>query len=170
MKIFITGLPTSGKSYLLKELSNNRLNLDCFDLDHLIETQLGGNLSEWILKNSLQKFRELEKRILSEIKCSGCIIALGGGTLTDDQLFSQLVNDSSHYWIYIESHIPTVAKALLKDMSRPHHKLYATPSELERELELRVKNFQLLPPERTLKVIDIKEISSIAEWVDALRP
>ncbi len=89
MKIILIGFKSSGKSTIGRVLSE-RLNLDFFDLDQLIEKRFSEekgqavSFREIFRKIGRDNFRELENSLLQEhISVDSCLISLGGGTLDD---------------------------------------------------------------------------------------
>jgi len=81
-KIFITGMPASGKSTFGKSVADH-LGLPFYDLDELIEAK--GRSIEELFAESEAEFRAVEEETLSEFmekqdNGSFCL-ALGGGTL-----------------------------------------------------------------------------------------
>ena len=70
----------SGKTTSGKTLSK-KLALPFYDLDELIEKQIGMSISEYFKNHGEDKFRETEKEILRcTFSMEGAIIATGGGT------------------------------------------------------------------------------------------
>jgi len=82
MRIFLLGMPGSGKSSLGKRLSR-KIELPFFDLDSIIEEREGMSIIEVFELNGEAHFRQLEHRVLMEI-CDplneAFIVATGGGT------------------------------------------------------------------------------------------
>ncbi|TAF32008.1 MAG: shikimate kinase [Cytophagales bacterium] len=80
-KIFLVGMPTSGKSSIGPPLSR-RLSLDFMDLDKLIEHQVGCSISNYFKAFGEASFRELEKITLKEVihAKEQFVLACGGGT------------------------------------------------------------------------------------------
>src|SRR6185503_20434689 len=81
MKIFLLGLPGSGKTTLGKELSN-ALRLPFVDLDSEIERLEGKKISEIFAANGEEYFRNLESSELRK-RCTSkgeFVMATGGGT------------------------------------------------------------------------------------------
>ena len=80
MKIFVIGMPASGKSHWGK-LWANELKLDFIDLDQKIESSLGKSIPEIFSASGESFFRETETRLLSEILLlDDFVLACGGGT------------------------------------------------------------------------------------------
>lgn len=84
--IVLIGMPGSGKSTVGKELSE-RLERPFFDSDDEI-TKLGKSPAEIIKSEGEEVFRKTESDVLSELcKKSGCVIATGGGVVTQKRNF-----------------------------------------------------------------------------------
>ena len=81
MKVFLLGLPGSGKTTLGKQLAE-RLQRPFIDLDSEIEKDSGCAIQELFSRHGEEYFRDLESRIL-ESRCkenSDFVMATGGGT------------------------------------------------------------------------------------------
>ncbi len=71
----------SGKSYWAKKIAEH-YNLDCFDLDELIEKQEKLSIPEIFEKRGEAYFRKLEREmLLSFTERDNFVLATGGGTL-----------------------------------------------------------------------------------------
>ena len=91
MKIFICGFTGAGKSTFLKQFLGNQQGFDCIDLDHALALELGigpDRLGDWLIQNGFPIFRDKEKTKMKALlgHQQPMIIALGGGTLTEDVL------------------------------------------------------------------------------------
>lgn len=78
-RIYLLGMPASGKSTLGKCLAN-RLGYSFFDLDQLLEAQAGRTIPEIFRQKGEHFFRLLEEKILRNTLPTKAIIATGGGT------------------------------------------------------------------------------------------
>jgi len=82
MKVFLTGMPGSGKSYWGKRIAD-KLGTNFYDLDALIEESHGA--IEALIRISEQHFRDLEQATLLEFtethSGKSYILATGGGTI-----------------------------------------------------------------------------------------
>ena len=80
MKIFLIGMPGSGKSTIGKSLAI-KLNLPFVDLDHEIEKQERRLIKDIFSTSGEAYFRQVESNALREIALSSsdCVIATGGG-------------------------------------------------------------------------------------------
>jgi shikimate kinase len=80
VKIFLVGLPGSGKSLLGKRISKS-INLPFIDLDEQIRLQEGMLVSEIFKTKGQDYFRRVEAEVLREqIKQPEFVMATGGGT------------------------------------------------------------------------------------------
>ena len=81
MKLFLIGLPGVGKSYFGEKLAQ-LTKTDFFDMDNLIEQQLGMSIPEIFEKNGEEYFREVEAKVLTDLidQKQACVISTGGGT------------------------------------------------------------------------------------------
>lgn len=80
MKIFLIGLPGSGKSTLGKELAEE-LNIRFIDLDAEIEADCNAKIADVFKANGENYFRERESKVLTRIigDRSDFVMATGGG-------------------------------------------------------------------------------------------
>lgn len=80
MKLYLIGLPGSGKSVLAKKLSGV-LQVPVFDLDECIEMQEGVKISEIFSAKGQEYFRTLEADALrKKSESKEFVMATGGGT------------------------------------------------------------------------------------------
>lgn len=80
MKIFIIGLPGSGKSTLGKKLAK-RLNLSFLDLDEIIEQKIHQPIREIFAQQGEDAFRKIEQRELHQViaQDNAFVLSTGGG-------------------------------------------------------------------------------------------
>ena len=81
MKLFLIGLPGSGKSTIGQALAN-RLSMEFVDLDHEIEAREGMPVPEIFSKQGEDYFRRLESELLLDWAVSekSFVMSTGGGT------------------------------------------------------------------------------------------
>lgn len=78
--LFLIGFSGSGKSKLGKQLAE-KLDYTFFDLDALIEQNIGLSINEIFERHGETKFREMEQNALTKmIFNSHSVVACGGGT------------------------------------------------------------------------------------------
>jgi shikimate kinase len=80
MKIYITGMPGTGKTHFGRVLSQT-IGLRFFDLDEMIEKKEGEIIRNIIKDKGEPYFRKIENEQLIEAsKLNNCIVSCGGGT------------------------------------------------------------------------------------------
>jgi shikimate kinase/3-dehydroquinate synthase len=85
MNLFIYGPPGSGKT-TVGMLIAQRMGWHFIDTDKFIENEAGMPIAEIFLQKGEAEFRAREKVLLSDlVKRTRTVIALGGGTLVDDE-------------------------------------------------------------------------------------
>ncbi|MEM6829820.1 MAG: shikimate kinase [Bacteroidota bacterium] len=117
-KIFLIGMPGSGKSTSGKELAN-LLNRQYFDLDDVIVNEEGLSISDLFNEKGEQEFRAIERQCLVQsIAQEGpFVMAAGGGTpCFFDNL--ELMNKNG-VTIYLNTPLSVIASRLKNDVSRP---------------------------------------------------
>lgn len=83
MKIYLIGMPLSGKSTIGKLLANE-LNYRYIDLDNYIENEYNVSIDELLTNNQEAKFRSLETKALKAcLSADKTIISTGGGIIED---------------------------------------------------------------------------------------
>ena len=112
-KIFIVGMPGSGKSTMAKYLSSET-SFKYLDLDEKIELKSKKSVSEIFEIDGEESFRVLEKDILDEIiqKEEKFILATGGGTPSYDDNMEKM-NENG-----ITIFLNTSAEILIERISR----------------------------------------------------
>ena len=80
MNVILIGMPGCGKSTVGVVLAKT-LNYSFIDADLLIQEQTGKRLQQIIDFDGLDKFYEIEERVLSGIQCDRTVIATGGSAV-----------------------------------------------------------------------------------------
>ena len=79
MRVFLVGFMCSGKSRIGRELAE-RMGWRHIDIDRMIEQRIGP-ITPWFQKNGEAAFREVEKKVLTELLTTErAVISTGGGT------------------------------------------------------------------------------------------
>jgi len=93
------GMMGSGKSSI-GNLISKKLELPFFDIDSLIEKDIGMSISKIFDKKGETYFRNLEEKItlkfLSKIKC---IVSLGGGGFINDNVRKEILANHFSFWL-----------------------------------------------------------------------
>lgn len=115
--VFLCGMMGTGKSAVGKELAR-LLKQPFTDLDKQIELSLSASVSEIFQTRGERFFREKEQEALSQyIRNNTGVLALGGGTLQDQQIIDRL--KSAGILIYINTPIPILLERLQRSNRRP---------------------------------------------------
>ncbi len=140
MRVYLIGFMGSGKSTAGKKLAN-KLALDFFDLDELIEQESAMSVSTFFKKYGETKFRELENVILQKtFQSENVLISTGGGTpCFFDNI--QKINQKG-ISVYLKADIPLILsrlkgeknqRPLIKDKSDDELRKYLTQLLSRRE-------------------------------------
>lgn len=118
MHIFLTGFMGVGKTTIGLQLSEI-LGLDFYDIDQEITNQTGKSITELFEKNGEEYFRGIEKDTLIKLnaKKNLSVIALGGGTLTDQENRNLVLQNN--LCIYLFKSWEEIEESLPKLKNRP---------------------------------------------------
>ena len=117
-KIFLIGMPGSGKSFLGKELAA-KLSLPFIDLDDAIVTKIGMPIADYFTKEGQSAFRRIEKDTLTEIISTHdeFVMATGGGAPC---FFDNLtLMKGSGLTLYLETPKEVLIERNLQSVERP---------------------------------------------------
>jgi len=93
--IILIGMPGSGKSTVGKFLAD-KLNRDFIDTDEIIEAKANKRIPEIFVESGEDFFRELETDAIDKAgKQSSCIIATGGGIVTQARNLPRLIQNAT---------------------------------------------------------------------------
>ncbi|PKK93760.1 MAG: shikimate kinase [Tenericutes bacterium HGW-Tenericutes-6] len=114
MRIFLIGMPGSGKTTIARKLAE-ALNYTYLDLDGQIEKKAHMFIEEIFEKYGEAKFRTLETEALKEINQDDAIIACGGGIVTvkSNKALMQGLK------IYLDTDLDVITERLKEDYVRP---------------------------------------------------
>lgn len=133
MKIYLIGLPYSGKSTIGKLLAE-KLNLNFLDIDSMIENRYKTTISKIFEEEGEISFRNHEKTMLEDVKLhKNTVISTGGGIVLDRNnkfLMEGLI-------IFIDTSIEVLKSRMEDNLSRPILK----NSTIEELYEKRRKNY-----------------------------
>jgi len=132
--LYIIGFSGTGKSAASK-LAAEALGWKLFDMDQIIEEEIGKPISQIFEKNGEEWFRDKESELLLKLsKENNCIISTGGGLPVKDSNFD--IMNNSGYVLTLDASVDIIIKRL-KNKS----------SEGENEKSLRPKLIQSSLPE-----------------------
>ncbi|MGG1633436.1 shikimate kinase [Paenibacillus sp. NRS-1760] len=89
MNIVLIGMSGAGKS-TLGVLLAKALGMDFIDTDLVIQQQEGRLLQEIIDHDGIDKFMEIEEKIVSELKLKNCVISTGGSVIYSNKAMKAL--------------------------------------------------------------------------------
>jgi shikimate kinase len=135
--IFLTGFSGSGKSTIGPLLANS-LGYEFVDLDHLIESLAGKNITRIFAEDGEQSFRQQECNALQVLASRDeLVVSLGGGVLENDSSFAIIKETGT--LVYLQSSSGMLAKRLCNKTDRPLLKgekgRKLTKEELEKKIE-----------------------------------
>lgn len=166
MNILVCGFMGSGKTTFVEGYQSNDLGFLTYDLDHEVALELGIShlqLGEWINKNSLEAFRDVEMKVLEGLVAQRNLkmIALGGGTPTSKS-FDELRTQTKV--VFLDVPFETCFTRIKNDSNRP---LTALGVDGLRDLYLkRLPTYQ--KADLILSETQIKEIEGLASLVHNL--
>ncbi|HEX6981983.1 MAG TPA: shikimate kinase [Balneolaceae bacterium] len=115
--IFLCGFMGSGKS-TIGQLLATELGIDFQDLDLKIEENAGKSIPDIFKDSGETGFRRIEREtLLQVIRNSEGVVALGGGSLQDQQLVDHIKLNG--LLVFIETPISVILERICKDESRP---------------------------------------------------
>jgi len=127
LKIFLTGMMGSGKSYWAKALAG-MLGIQSYDLDVLIETSEERSIERIFKESGEAHFRNIESNILrSFVSKDNFIVATGGGTPCFFDNMAWMNNEGITIWL--DEPIATMVKRLIPE--KAHRPLIAHLSNEE---------------------------------------
>ncbi len=166
MNILVCGFMGSGKTTFVTSFEGNNLGFMTYDLDHVVADHLGIShlqLGEWINKNTLAKFRDVEMDVLQSLvnQRTMKIIALGGGTPTAERFLD--LRDQTKL-VFLDVPFETCFNRIKNDSNRP---LTALGEEGLRELyQKRLPMYR--KADLILSETEIKEIEGLESLVHNL--
>ncbi len=145
MRIYLIGMPGSGKSTVGKKLAN-KINYQYIDMDEYIENKLNKKIPLIFSEDGEAYFRLKEKEVLNDfLSLDNVIISTGGGVIKD-RSNKDLMNGKI---IFIDVDLSILENRLKNDNTRPLLKV-KTVKELYDE---RIDNYKYF---YNLKVENIK--------------
>ena len=111
------GMMGSGKSSI-GFLVSKKLNLKFFDIDSIIENELGIKISSIFKEKGENFFRDAEEKTTIKIlKNNNSIISLGGGGFVSPKIRAEVLTNNSSIWLSWD--IKTLLKRIKNSKKRP---------------------------------------------------
>ena len=111
------GMMGSGKSSI-GFLVSKKLNLKFFDIDSIIENELGIKISSIFKEKGENFFRDAEEKITIKIlKTNNSVISLGGGGFISPKIRAEVLTNNSSIWLSWD--IKTLLKRIKNSKKRP---------------------------------------------------
>ena len=137
-KIFIVGMPGSGKSTMAKYLSSET-SFKYLDLDEQIELKSKKSVSEIFEIDGEESFRVLEKETLDEIiqKEEKFILATGGGTPSYDDNMKKM--NENGITIFLNTSLEILIERISRKNIRPLFNLTNVKEKVHKIFDERIK-------------------------------
>ena len=117
-KLILIGPPGAGKSSIGRQLSKV-LEVPFRDTDVLVEEKAGKKISDIFVDDGESAFRKIERDVvLKEISTGNGVLALGGGSVLDEEVAEKLESLKSNV-IYLEVSISNAAPRVGFNKDRP---------------------------------------------------
>lgn len=107
--IVLIGMPACGKSVTGVVLAKT-LNKQFVDTDLLIQEVAGKGLQDVINEDGIDKFKELEEKVLSELEAENAVISTGGSAIYYDGAMQHLKENGTV--VYIKANLKTIKSRL----------------------------------------------------------
>ncbi len=115
--IVLLGMMGAGKSTIGRLLSN-KINLDFFDIDKIIEKEENSKITDIFKNNGEDYFRKIEEEVcLKILKLNKKIIALGGGSFLNSKIREEIQNNHLSFWLTWNT--STIIGRIKKSKNRP---------------------------------------------------
>lgn len=111
-------MPGVGKSYWAEQIAA-AFDMQCIDLDHIIEVRTGMSIGTFFERYGEAEFRKLERLTLSqvlEVFGKNCVVACGGGTPCFYDNLAQMKNKGTV--VYLQASLNDICTRL----DQEHHK------------------------------------------------
>jgi shikimate kinase len=100
MNIVLIGMSGAGKS-TLGVLLAKALGMDYVDTDIVIQKQEGRLLQDIIDNEGIEKFMEVEEKIVSELQLKNCIISTGGSVIYSEKAMNVLKQGGQIIYLHV---------------------------------------------------------------------
>lgn len=155
--IALTGMRGSGKTTLGRKIAAE-LGYQFIDTDEEIQKKIRMTIEQFIKKNGLEKFREIEKKIIKKIsEKTHCVIATGGGVIINPE--NEKFLKKKTWIIYLKCPVSLLIERLKKDPKKDQR-----PSLTKKPLK---KEIQKLYKERKKRYEESADLSINSHEADA---
>ncbi|MCX7816514.1 MAG: shikimate kinase [Syntrophales bacterium] len=113
-KIFLIGYRCTGKTSVGRKLAE-KLDVSFFDSDELVVERAGCSICDIVSRWGWPYFRTLEKEVvkyLAKVQGPG-VVALGGGSVMDEENVDALRGKGFFVWLYAD--VNTIVSRMIKD-------------------------------------------------------
>ena len=125
--IVFLGMMGSGKTSI-GILVSKKLNLQFYDIDQIIEKDLGMSISEIFQKKGEKFFRNVDEKItLKFLKKKNIVVSLGGGAFINKKIREEIQKNHFSFWLNWNS--DTLIQRIQKNTKRPIA-LRSSPNQL----------------------------------------
>jgi shikimate kinase len=142
MNLILFGFKGCGKTTIGQQLAA-QLHCTFIDTDHLIEKKGGKPVREIVLTFGFDRFLKLEQEAVASLKgVSGCVIAVGGGTVLNPENLNTL--EKLGTLVYLQASKETLKRRMLrgelptfldpKDPEGSFEKMYAARKEFYEQI------------------------------------
>jgi len=115
--LVLLGMMGSGKSSI-GYLVSKKLNLKFFDIDVLIEDEIGMKIANIFKEKGENYFRKIEQRItLKILKTNTSVVSLGGGGFINNKIRKEVLSNNLSFWLNWDSEV--LLKRITSSKKRP---------------------------------------------------
>lgn len=116
-QLILVGFMGAGKTTVGQELAD-RIKTVQYDLDQLIEQQLGESIGTYFERNGEASFRSFETQVLQDYLATPGILSTGGGIVMQ-AVNRSMLGDPKAIVIYLRTQPQQLLRRLANDMQRP---------------------------------------------------
>tara|TARA_B100001750_G_C14927793_1_gene312607 strand:- start:8 stop:520 length:513 start_codon:yes stop_codon:yes gene_type:complete len=138
--LVLIGMMGSGKS-IIGSLLAVTLNLEFYDVDNIIEKEVGLKISEIFKQKGESYFRKLEEKVaLKLLKSQNSIISFGGGGFINRNIRNQVLKNHLSFWLNWNN--STLINRIIKSKKRPIA-FNSSPNEIKKMIIDRSKIYAM---------------------------
>ena len=115
--IVFLGMMGSGKTSMVLLLSRS-LKIEFYDIDDLIESEMGMKISKIFETKGENFFRSIEEKItLRILKKKNIIVSFGGGAFLNKKIRKEVLENHKSFWLKLDSKI--IIERIINSPKRP---------------------------------------------------